>query len=43
VIKPILEVLAGVPPIVYGYFALTWVTPVLQKTLFADLGIFNAL
>ncbi len=43
VIKPILEVLAGVPTIVYGYFALTWVTPLLQNTLFPDLGIFNAL
>ena len=43
VIKPILEVLAGVPTIVYGYFALTWVTPLLQETLFADIGIFNAL
>lgn len=42
VIKPILEVLAGVPTIVYGYFALTWVTPLLQDTLFPDLGIFNA-
>jgi phosphate transport system permease protein len=43
VIKPILEVLAGVPTIVYGYFALTWVTPLLQDTLFPELGIFNAL
>ena len=30
-VKPILEVLAGVPTIVYGFFALTFVTPVLQK------------
>ncbi|HZY57930.1 MAG TPA: phosphate ABC transporter permease subunit PstC [Rubrobacteraceae bacterium] len=42
-LKPALEVLAGVPTIVYGYFALTFVTPFLQKTLFPDLTIFNAL
>ena len=29
ILKPILEVLAGVPTIVYGYFALTWITPLL--------------
>ena len=43
VIKPTLEVLAGVPTIVYGYFALTWVTPVLQHTILPGLGTFNAL
>jgi phosphate transport system permease protein len=42
IIKPILEVLAGIPTIVYGFFALTFVTPVLQK-LIPDLQIFNAL
>ncbi len=42
-LKPALEVLAGVPTIVYGYFALTFVTPFLQKTLFPNLTIFNAL
>ncbi|WP_041090633.1 phosphate ABC transporter permease subunit PstC [Jeotgalibacillus soli] len=41
-IKPILEVLAGVPTIVYGFFALTFVTPVLQS-IFPQLSIFNAL
>jgi phosphate transport system permease protein len=41
-IKPILELLAGVPTIVFGYFALTWFTPnVLQKLIHVD--IFNAL
>lgn len=30
IIKPIIEVLAGVPTVVYGYFALTFVTPVLR-------------
>ncbi len=42
VIKPILEVLAGVPTIVYGFFALTFVTPVLQQ-LIPSLKVFNAL
>ncbi len=41
-IKPILEVLAGVPTIVYGFFALTFVTPILQQ-LIPSLKIFNAL
>jgi phosphate transport system permease protein len=31
VIKPILEILAGVPTVVYGYFALLFVTPLLQR------------
>jgi phosphate transport system permease protein len=38
-----LEILAGVPTIVYGYFALTFVTPFLQGTIFPSLTIFNAL
>lgn len=42
IIKPILEVLAGIPTIVYGFFALTFVTPLLQEIL-PDLKIFNAL
>lgn len=42
IIKPILEVLAGVPTIVYGYFALSLVTPLIQS-LFDSAGIFNAL
>ncbi|MBS4208385.1 phosphate ABC transporter permease subunit PstC [Bacillus sp. FJAT-50079] len=42
VVKPILEVLAGIPTIVYGFFALTFVTPFLQK-LVPDLNFFNAL
>lgn len=42
IVKPILEVLAGVPTIVYGYFALVVVTPYLQKLL-PDLEGFNAL
>ncbi len=45
-LKPILEVLAGIPTVVYGYFALTFVTPQLQKIplgIFQDLLVFNAL
>ncbi|MGH7273510.1 MAG: phosphate ABC transporter permease subunit PstC [Nitrospiria bacterium] len=41
-IKPILEILAGVPTVVYGYFALLFVTPLLQ-TLIPSLAGFNAL
>ncbi|MCY3777769.1 MAG: phosphate ABC transporter permease subunit PstC, partial [Candidatus Aminicenantes bacterium] len=41
VVKPVLEILAGIPTVVYGYFALTFVTPVLQ-TFFDQIRIFNA-
>ncbi|WP_407639931.1 phosphate ABC transporter permease subunit PstC [Alteribacillus persepolensis] len=41
-IKPVLEVLAGIPTIVYGFFALTFVTPLLQNII-PDLSIYNAL
>ena len=41
VVKPVLEILAGIPTIVYGYFALTFVTPLLKK-VFPDMQIFNA-
>ena len=41
-IKPALEVLAAVPTVVYGYFALLFITPVLQKFI-PDLSGFNAL
>ncbi|ARJ49860.1 phosphate ABC transporter permease subunit PstC [Staphylococcus lutrae] len=42
IIKPILEVLAGIPTIVYGFFALTFVTPAI-RAIFPDVGSFNAL
>jgi phosphate transport system permease protein len=42
VLKPTLEILAGVPSVVYGYFALTFMTPVLQH-LVPGLSMFNAL
>ncbi|WP_257345888.1 phosphate ABC transporter permease subunit PstC [Pseudalkalibacillus decolorationis] len=41
-IKPVLEVLAGIPTIVYGFFALTFVTPLL-RTFIDGLSIYNAL
>ena len=41
-LKPILEVLAGVPTVVYGYFALTFMTPLLRRLLGADtVAIYN--
>ncbi|HVK57018.1 MAG TPA: phosphate ABC transporter permease subunit PstC [Burkholderiales bacterium] len=40
--KPILELLSGVPTIVYGYFALLFITPLLQ-TIFPELPGFNLL
>ena len=42
ILKPTLELLAGVPTIVYGYFALVFVTPLLQRFV-PDLAGFNAL
>ena len=41
-LKPLLEILAGVPTVVYGYFALTFVTPRLQD-LGLPVGVFSAL
>jgi phosphate transport system permease protein len=44
-IKPILELLAGVPTIVFGYFALTFFTPEILRAIFGEgnVGVFNAL
>lgn len=42
VLKPIMEILAVVPTVVYGYFALLFVTPILRK-IFPDISTFNAL
>ena len=41
-VKPILEVLAGIPTVVYGYFALLFVTPILRQ-ISGDISVFNAL
>ena len=42
VLKPLLEILAGVPTVVYGYFALTFVSPLLRD-LGLPVGVFSAL
>lgn len=42
ILKPILEVLAGVPSIVYGYFALTAITPLI-RSIFPQTSVYNAL
>jgi phosphate transport system permease protein len=42
-LKPTLEVLAGVPSVVYGYFALTFVTPQVLKPIVPGLETFNSL
>lgn len=42
IIKPILELLSAIPTVVFGYFALLFVTPLLQK-IFPDLSGFNML
>ena len=41
-LKPALEVLAGIPTVVYGYFALTFMTPLLQD-IGVGVGVFSAL
>ena len=41
-VKPVLEVLAGIPTVVYGYFALLFVTPLL-RAISDDIAVFNAL
>jgi len=42
--KPVLEVLVGIPTVVYGFFALTFVTPFLRDWLGSDMvGFFNVL
>lgn len=42
ILKPILEVLAGIPTVVYGYFAVTFMTPLLRRILGSDVvGVYN--
>ncbi len=43
VIKPTLEVLAGIPTVVFGYFALTFVTPEIVQRFNSDVPVYNAL
>jgi len=41
ILKPVLEILAGIPTVVYGYFALTFITPILMR-VFPETQVFNA-
>jgi phosphate transport system permease protein len=43
VVKPVLELLAGVPTIVFGYFALTFFTPDVLQALGLGVGVYNGL
>ncbi len=43
IFKPVLEVLAGVPTVVFGFFALSFVTPLLRSIMPFEMEIFNAL
>lgn len=48
IVKPLLEILAGIPSVVYGYFALVFVTPYVLRPIFQEMlgirvGIFNAM
>jgi phosphate transport system permease protein len=43
VVKPMLELLSGVPTVVFGFFALLFVTPLLQSTILPNLPGFNIL
>ena len=42
IVKPTLEILAGIPTIVYGFFAISFITPQIQR-FYPDTGTFNAL
>ena len=43
VLKPTLEVLAGIPTVVFGFFALEFITQVVLKPIFPTIDVFNAL
>ena len=44
VVKPVLEVLAGIPTVVYGYFALQFISPEIVQLFFGrDTSLFNAM
>jgi phosphate transport system permease protein len=42
IVKPVLEVLAGIPTVVFGFFALTFVSPQIVQRLFPGTQVFNA-
>ena len=41
--KPVLEILVGIPTVVFGFFALTFMTPLLRSIFGSQVGFFNAL
>ena len=41
IVKPVLEVLGGIPSVVYGFFAVVFVSPII-RSLFESAGVFNA-
>ena len=41
VLKPALEILAGIPSVVIGFFALAFISPVIVKRIFGDAALFN--
>jgi phosphate transport system permease protein len=43
VVKPVLEILAGIPTVVFGFFGLTFLTPNVLQPLLPGTGVFNAL
>jgi phosphate transport system permease protein len=43
VVKPILEILAGIPSVVLGFFALTWISPNVVQAIFSDAKAFSLL
>lgn len=43
ILKPILELLAGIPTIIYGFFALTFITPEILKRIWPQTSVYNIL
>jgi len=43
ILKPILEILAGIPTVVYGYFALLFITPILKNFFGEHIQVYNML
>jgi phosphate transport system permease protein len=41
ILKPIIEVLAGIPSVVLGFFALTWISPQIISRFVPNAGLFN--
>jgi phosphate transport system permease protein len=43
IVKPVLEILAGIPSVVLGFFALTWISPNVVQAIFSDAKAFSLL